>query len=199
MLNVGITGNIGSGKTTVCRLFEILGSPVYYADDRGKSISNENEQVVKQVKELFGEEIYDSNGALRRSDVAAIVFNDKDKLAALSAIIHPAVAEDAKMWFDEQAKSGKPYGLKEAALIVENESYKKLDKLIVVSAPLELRLGRVIKRDNSNKEQVEARMANQLSDAEKEKVADFIVINDGKQALIPQVIEIHKKLLSEYQ
>lgn len=199
MLNVGITGNIGSGKTTVCRLFEILGTPVYYADDRGKSISNENGLVVKQVKELFGEEIYDSAGALRRSDVAAIVFKDKEKLEALNSIIHPAVAEDAEQWFSKQSGGGIPYALKEAALIVENESYKRLDKLIVVSAPLALRLERVIKRDNSNKEQVEARMANQLSDEEKEKHADYIVVNDGKQALISQVIEIHKKLLSEYQ
>jgi len=199
MLNIGITGNIGSGKTTVCKLFAILGVPVYYADDRGRAISNENIEVVKKVKALLGSDIYNENQELNRSAVAEIVFNDKEKLAALNAIIHPAVAEDSNKWFSEQQSKGKPYALKEAALLVENESYKKLDKLIVVSAPLELRLERVMSRDKTNRDQVEARMKNQLSNEEKEKVADFVIINDGKEALIPQVVAIHKELANKYR
>lgn len=195
MLDVGITGNIGSGKTTVCKLFELLGTPVYYADERGKNISNTDENVVERIKALLGNDVYDESGALRRAAVAAVVFSDKEKLAALNAIIHPAVAADSKRWFEEQAKQGRHYALKEAALLVENDSYKKLDKLIVVSAPMDLRMARVIKRDATDREQVEARMKNQLSAEAKEKVADYIIYNDGVQALIPQVLKIHKEIL----
>lgn len=199
MLNVGITGNIGSGKTTVCKLFAIMGVPVYYADERGRAISNENIEVVKKVKALLGSDIYTENQELKRSAVAEIVFNDSEKLAALNAIIHPAVAEDSNKWFAEQTGAGKAYALKEAALLVENGSYKHLDKLIVVSAPLELRLDRVMSRDKTKRDQVEARMKNQLGNEEKEKVADFVIVNDGKEALIPQVLAIHKELTNKYR
>ena len=195
-LKVGITGGIGSGKTTVCKIFETLGIPVYYADDRAKTLMVEDEKFISDIKNIFGVEAYSPNGELNRKHIADIAFHNPLKLKELNAVVHPAVLEDGNRWHAEQKDV--PYTLKEAALIFESDSYKNLDKIITVFAPQNVRLERVILRGgNLTKEDIEARMAKQLPEEEKMKRADFIIYNDGEQALIPQVMKIHRLLCSE--
>jgi dephospho-CoA kinase len=192
MIKVGITGGIGSGKTTVCKLFEKMDIPVYYADVEAKKLMTFDATLKKGIKELLGTDAYYRNGRLNRKYVASIIFNDKEKLAQLNSLVHPAVALNGKKWFSEQKSK---YAIKEAALLVENESYKQLDYLIVVTAPVEMRIKRVVKRDKSNYNQVKLRIANQLPEVQKKKVADFVIDNSGDVSLISQVWKIHRKLM----
>lgn len=192
MIKVGITGGIGSGKTTVCKLFEKMDIPVYYADIEAKKLMTSNKTLKRKIKELLGKDAYYRNGRLNRKYVASIVFNDKEKLQKLNSLVHPAVAEDGMKWFDLQKTK---YAIKEAALLVENASYKKLDYLIVVTAPVEMRIKRVVRRDKSDYNQVKLRIANQLPEIQKKKVADFIIDNSGDVSLISQVWKIHRKLM----
>ena len=192
MIKVGITGGIGAGKTTVCKLFEKMDIPVYYADIEAKRLMTSNKELKQNIKELLGKEAYYRNGRLNRKYVASIVFKDKTKLEQLNALVHPAVAEDGKKWFKKQKSK---YALKEAALLVENASYKQLDYLIVVTAPIEMRIKRVVRRDKSDYNQVKLRIANQLPEIQKKKVADFIIDNSGDVSLISQVWKIHRKLM----
>lgn len=196
-LRVGITGGIGSGKTTVCRIFESLGIPVYYADDWAKWLINNDKNLKKGIVEILGARAYTPEGAYNRPFVAKIVFENKDKLAALNALVHPAVECHSRDWHDEQAALGMPYTLKEAALMIESGSDQFLDFLIVVTAPEPLRVQRVMQRDGVSVEQVRARMANQIPEIEKVKLADFVVVNDGEQMLIPQVWQIHHSILAK--
>ncbi len=190
---VGVTGGIGSGKTTVCKIFESLGVPVYYADDRAKAIMVENKEVVEKITQLLGPKTYDPLLQLNRAFIARVVFNDPEKLQALNSIVHPAVFEDSENWFD--SNSNHIYCLKEAALLIESGSHKFLDKIIVVTAPIELRIGRVCQRDQVARDAVLARMDKQMPESEKLKYADFVIKNDGTQSLINQVWEIHQKLI----
>lgn len=192
MIKVGITGGIGSGKSTVCRIFETLQIPIYYADDRAKWLMSNEQNVKKEILSLFGEAAYFADGSLNRGHIASIVFKNSSKLSELNQIVHPAVAKDGKNWFN--SLKNMPYAIKEAALLIESGSHKQLDKLIVVTAPLELRIERVMARDNAKKEDIEARIAKQMDEAEKVKLADFVIINDGQHPLIPQVLEIDRKL-----
>ncbi len=191
-LQIGITGGIGSGKTTVCKIFEALGIPVYYADDRAKALMVENEQVRTQVRKHIGGESYFNDGQLNRGYIAQVVFKDKEKLNVLNRIVHPAVLEDGLKWHNSQ--HGVPYTLKEAALMIESGNYKFLDKLIVVRAPEELRVKRVMKRDEVKAEAVYARMRNQMPEDQKLRYADYIIINDGNHSLIKQIWAIHQNL-----
>ncbi len=200
-LKVGITGGIGSGKTTVGKIFETLGIPVYYADDRAKALMIEDDELILGVKTLFGNEAYYPDGALNRKYIADIAFHNPLILNQLNALVHPAVLKDGIRWHNEQPNV--PYTLKEAALLFESDSYKYLDKIITVFAPQHMRLERIVKRSAPSpahtgtamtKASIEARMAKQLPEEEKMKRADFIIYNDGQQALIPQVLKIHQKL-----
>lgn len=191
-LHVGITGGIGSGKTLVCRLFATLGIPVYYADERAKIILHSNDKVIAAVKMLLGNNVYSEGGILNRKLVASLVFSDSDLLAKYNAIIHPAVLEDAHLWMQQHATF--PYILKEAALLFESGSYKSLDKIICITAPELLRIERVMRRDKISEDAVRQRMKNQWSENDKVALSDFIIINDGKTMLIPQVMEIHQQL-----
>ena len=191
-LEIGVTGGIGSGKTTVCKLFAVLGIPVYYADDRAKALMIENDQVRNKIKKYFGQDTYFKNGKLNRAYLANIVFNDKQKLEKLNSIVHPAVGEDSEQWHNQQR--GVPYTIKEAALMIESGSYKTLDKLILVTAPEGLRVKRVMERDNIEADAVYARMRNQMSEEEKLKFAGYVIKNDGGHSLIKQVWNIHQKL-----
>jgi dephospho-CoA kinase len=194
-LKIGITGGIGSGKTTVCKIFETLGIPVYYADDRAKALYVEDLNLKKKVIQLLGEKAYFENGELNRQYVSDLVFKDVQLLQKLNALIHPAVQNDGDTWHEKQKDAS--YTLKEAALLYESGGYKYLDKMITVYAPVSLRIERVILRGDGTltKEDVEARIAKQMDDEEKMKRADFVIINDGKQALMPQVIKIHQQIL----
>jgi dephospho-CoA kinase len=197
MLKIGITGGIGSGKTTVCKMFEKLGVPVYYADDRAKHLMQHEHFLIDQIKKNFGDDVY-VNGSLDRKALAAKVFNDKEKLALLNSLVHPAVYRDTERWIEEQKEKKIPYIIKEAALLVETGSYKALDKLIVVTAPLSDRVERITERDKSNIDEVMARVKNQLPEEEKVKLADFIITNNGALAdLEVQVLKIHLKMMEE--
>ncbi len=195
MLKVGITGGIGSGKTTVCKIFEKMGIPIYYADDRAKALMVENQALINNLIALFGEQAYLENGQLNRAHIANIVFNDQAKLKELNALVHPAVHQDANDWAAEQAKKNVPYALREAALIFEGGGNHYLDKVITVFADKEVRLARVIARDKSTREAVEARMNKQMPEEEKIKLADFVIYNNGDQSLEEQVRKIHDSLI----
>ena len=192
MLKIGITGGIGSGKTTVCKVFETLGIPIYYADDRAKFLMNTDEFLVTEITKLFGEQAYLAKGELNRPHLAAIAFSDKKVLQKLNALVHPVVHQDSEKWFSEQENV--PYVLKEAALHFETGGYKMLDKMITVFAPKEMRIERVMQRDNRTIEEVEARINNQMPDSEKVKLADFVIYNDGSQSLIQQIYTVHQVL-----
>lgn len=195
ILKVGITGGIGSGKTTVCKIFETLGIPVYYADERAKWLMVNDSGLKQSIRQLLGEEAYDKEGRLDRGFIAGVVFQSPELLERLNALVHPAVALDLEKWQNQQ--TGAPYTLKEAALIYESGSNRLLDKIIVVTAPLEMRIRRVMERDGVSWESVEARISRQMPEAEKVRMADFVIYNDGSRSLIGQVIEVHGKLVAD--
>ena len=189
-LKVGITGGIGSGKTTVARIFEVLGIPVYYADDAARRIMNEDETLKQQVIKHFGDLSY-QNGKLNREYIASIVFQDKKKLSILNALVHPATIRNSNMWMKQQTT---PYAIREAALIFESGVQGQLDYVIGVSAPMELRIERAMLRDNLTRAQVLERMDSQINETIKMRLCDFVVVNDGQKAVIPQVMKLHEKL-----
>ena len=188
---VGLTGGIGSGKTTVAKYFEELGVPVYIADSEAKALMNRSKVIRRKLIALFGNEAYLEN-TLNRLFIAQQIFNDKKLLNAMNAIVHPKVASHFKRWVNKQDS---PYVISEAAILFENGSYKKYEFIITVTAPENIRLQRVIKRDNSNKQKVEAIMANQWSDQEKIKRSDFVIENIDLEQTKIQVRKIHKKIL----
>jgi dephospho-CoA kinase len=194
MLKVGITGGIGSGKTTVCQIFEKLGVPVYYADQRAKELMEDDKPLIAEIKREFGQDIYDDDGKLNRSKLAEIVFNDEQKLLTLNNLVHPAVFRDNESWNEILARKGYAYTLRESALLVETGSYRLLDKLIVVSAPEQDRIKRVMARDGSSEQQVRARINAQMPEEQKVKYADYIIHNDLIMDLVPQVSKIHLDL-----
>lgn len=196
MLKIGITGGIGSGKTTVCKLFEQLGVPVYYADDRAKYLMQHEHYLIDLIKQNFGNEVYDGGGILNRKLLAEKVFNNPERLAVLNSLVHPAVFRDTERFVEEQQVKNLPYAIKEAALLIETGSYKNLDKLIVVTAPMDVRLQRVSERDSGAIEEILARIRSQLPEEEKVKLADYIITNDKDiEHLKQQVLNIHEQLL----
>lgn len=192
---IGLTGGIGSGKSTVARLFEILGIPVYYADDRAKWLMNTDANLKKAIAEAFGTESYQEDGSLNREYLAQTVFGDPEKVKKINSLVHPAVAEDFKNWATSQST---PYVLKEAALIFETGGEEQLDKVINVSSPLRVRMARVLMRDpHRTEEQVNHIINQQLPDEIKNEKADFVIKNKDNMLLIPQVLAIHKTLIGE--
>ncbi len=194
MLKIGITGSIGSGKSTVAAIFAALGVPVYNADQRAKELMQSDKSLVHEIVLLFGKEAYDNNGELNRAFIASQVFNQKDLLAKLNALVHPAVFKDFDHWCLEQKST---YILKEAALMFESDSFKTLDKVIVVTAPDPMRIERTMLRDGITKEAVISRMQNQLSQTEKLARSDFEIKNDESEMLIPQVLKLHTLFKSQ--
>lgn len=192
MITVGITGGIGSGKSTVCRVFGVLGVPVFSSDEAGKRAMSTDLTVRDRLVEAFGSAIY-SQGTLDRKALADRVFNDPAAMARLNAIVHPAVREAFASWAAEQHA---PYVLNEAAILVETGAYKQLDHLIVVEAPAAERVRRVMLRDGVSSAEVQARMNNQANDAQRAAVAHTLVRNDGHTMVIPQVINAHRRLLA---
>lgn len=191
MLSVGITGGIGSGKSTVCRVFALLGVPVFHADAESKRALQEDPDVRDAVIRAFGTSMY-PEGNLDRNALAARVFNDPGELAKLNAIAHPAVRNRFARWRDDQKG---PYVLLEAALLVDTGWYTSLDRTILVSAPEDLRIERVMARDGVPRTAVEDRIRNQISEAQRLAVADEVILNDGRNAVIPQVLRVHARLL----
>lgn len=193
MLKVGITGGIGSGKTTVCRMFELLGIPVFYADDEAKKVMHTDKLLREELLQNFGPAVYSNRGELDRKYLAEIVFRDEEELRKLNALVHPAVFRAFDQWVEKYQDA--PYIIKEAALLFESDSYKMCDTTIVVKAPENVRIARVMKRDRVNAEQVRQRMNKQLSEEKKEELAEHILINDESVLLIPQILVLHQKLL----
>jgi dephospho-CoA kinase len=193
-LRVGITGGIGSGKTTVCQVFESLGVPVYYADTWAKWLIENEPVLVAGVTDLLGSAAY-CEGVYQRAWVAEQVFGDAAKLAALNALVHPAVEAHSRAWHAERATHAVAYTLKEAALMIESGSHRHLDALVVVTAPEALRVERVMRRDGLTEAAVRSRMARQLPEADKVALADFLLENDGHRAIVPQVWGIHRALV----
>ncbi|WP_214070171.1 dephospho-CoA kinase [Mucilaginibacter sp. dw_454] len=193
MLKIGITGNIGSGKTTVSKLFEILGIPVFYADIAAKTIMTDDPQLVIDIKKAFGDAAYLTDGSLDRKYLANIVFNDDAQLAKLNALTHPAVFRAFDTWV--AGIKNAPYVIKEAALLFESTSYKMCDYSLLITAPLILRIERVTQRDGVTAAEVQAREAKQFTQEKKRELADYTIENDEKQLLIPQVLELHETFL----
>ncbi|MEO9020761.1 MAG: dephospho-CoA kinase [Ginsengibacter sp.] len=193
MLKVGLTGGIGSGKSTVAHVFNVLDIPVYNADDAAKRLMVENEELKNNIIRSFGDESY-LNGGLNRKYLAAQVFNDSEKMKLLNSMVHPATIRDAVEWMKKQSS---PYVIKEAALIFESGSDKILDYVIGVKAPMDLRIERTMQRDGVTAEEVEARINRQMNEEEKMQRCDFIIVNDERQMLIPQVLLLHEKFLKE--
>jgi dephospho-CoA kinase len=191
MLKIGLTGGLGSGKSTVAHIFEVLGIPVYYADTASKRLMNEDDKVKQAVENVFGKEAY-SGGELDRRFLAEIVFKDQKKLEILNAIVHPATLQDADEWIKKQTA---PYIIKEAALIFESGAHQSLDYIIGVKAPLPLRIQRAMKRDSMSRDEFMARINRQINEEIKMRLCDFIIVNDEQQMVIPQVLELHQKFL----
>lgn len=190
MLKIGITGGIGSGKTTICRIFEALFIPVFNADEVAKMIMLTDLNLVEAIKVQFGEEAYFANGELNRKFLSGIVFNDSKALQQLNELVHPAVIQAFDDWAVDQ---NSPYCLHEAAILFESGAYKSCDYSILVYAPEDLRINRVKRRDGHSEAEIRARMDKQMPENEKEKLADFVIINDESTAVIPQVLEIHNR------
>lgn len=192
MLRVGLTGGIGSGKSTVAKIFEVLGIPVYYADTAAKRLMNEDEELKKNIITHFGKESYKGD-QLNRQYIASLVFNNKEKLELLNALTHPVTIRDANEWMQQQIS---PYTIKEAALVFESGSAEYLDHVIGVYTPAPLRIHRIMQRDNTTREEVLQRMSRQIDEDIKMKLCDTVLINDEQQLLIHQVLQTHEKLLA---
>ncbi len=195
MLKIGLTGGIGSGKTTVAQIFEILGIPVYYADDAAKKLMNEDENLRKKIIESFGADSY-VDGKLNKSFLSKVVFADSKKTKLINSIIHPATIADAEKWMQKQ---NAPYAIKEAALIFEANADENLDLVIGVYANEPLRIKRVMQRNNISENEVKLRIKNQMDEETKMSLCSAIILNDDEDLLIPQVIAFHENLLQNIE
>jgi dephospho-CoA kinase len=195
MLRIGITGGIGSGKSTVARIFNVLGVPVYSSDDAAKRLMNEDEELKNNIINSFGKESY-TNGKLNRKYLAAQAFSEPNKIELLNSLVHPATIKDATAWMERQIAS---YIIKEAALIFESGSDKFLDAVIGIKSPLSLRIERTMKRNNVTAEEVESRIKLQMDEEEKMNLCDYIIVNDEQEMLIPQVLLLHERFLKDAQ
>lgn len=192
MILVGLTGGIGSGKTTVAKLFLEMGVPVYVADEHAKRLMHSSKTVKRKLVEEFGANAY-LNGKLNRTYLAEIVFNNKEKLAAINSIVHPSVANSFKRW---SRKQNSEYVIQENALLFETNSYKNFDFVILVTAPLDEKITRVMRRDDMTKQKVLARIKNQLPDDKKIPKADFVIQNLDLNQTKKEVVKIHKEIVS---
>ncbi|MCH7397542.1 dephospho-CoA kinase [Belliella sp. DSM 107340] len=190
---IGITGGIGSGKTTVAKIFSILGIPIYFADDRAKWLMSNDPALKDQIQNSFGNNSYHEDGSLNREFIASNVFGNIENIKTINSLVHPAVKSDFEQWAKSQES---PYVLKEAALLFETGSYKELDRVITVSSPLRIRINRVLLRDpHRNEEQLNAIIDQQMAEEEKIQLSDYVIKNIDNKLLIPQALKIHDKLL----
>ena len=192
MKKIGITGSIGSGKTFVSKVFESLGISVFNADNEAKKIMSCSFDLINSLKNEFGNDIYDKY-YLNKKKLASIVFSDSEKLKKLNSLVHPFVKQEFLNWCKIQKS---PYVIKEAAILFESNSDKELDSIICISAPKSLRIERVKERDGLKNYEINNRMKNQFSQEQKENLSDYIIVNDGKDLLLTQIIKIHEKLIN---
>ncbi len=191
MLKAGITGGIGSGKSVVCQVFTALGIPVFNADDAAKYLMENDPVLVKKIKALFGDTVY-IEGRLDRTQVSAVVYQHPQLLQQLNALVHPATIAYSRQWLD--AQTSVPYIIKEAAIFFESGSSADMDVMIGVYAPKELRLKRTVARNGFSEEKVLDIMAQQMDEDEKMKRCNYVIVNDDKIAVLPQVLQLHEIL-----
>ena len=194
MMKIGVTGGIGSGKSVVCRIFSTIGIPVYDSDTRAKELMEQDAGVVSAIKQLFGEDAYD-DGKLNRSYISSRVFNDNTLLASLNQVVHPAVAKDFIQWTQKHPEA--PFVIKEAAIMFESGANTQVDKIINITAPEDLRIRRIIARDGRSEEQIKKIISKQLSDEERNQLSDYVIVNDDKHMVLPQVLQIRESILAD--
>jgi dephospho-CoA kinase len=192
MTKIGLTGGIGSGKSIVARVFRVLGVPVYNSDERAKALYVESGEVQRAVIDLLGDNAYHSDGKLNRDYVGQRVFSDREMLEKLNKIIHPAVGRDFQAWVDQQES---PYIIKEAAILFESGANRGVDKVLAVMAPDDIRIQRVMQRDGVSESEVRRRMANQMNQDELVKRSDFVIVNDNRRLIVPQILKIHENII----
>lgn len=190
-LKIGLTGGIGSGKSTVAKVFESLQVPVFDADAASKRLYHTDKELMANLRKHFGEDIY-TNDVLNRPKLAAIVFSDEEKLKLLNSLVHPPTIRDAAEWFNRQKAA---YVIKEAALLFESGSVAGLDYVIGVSAPIHLRIKRVMDRDQVTRQAVQNRLSKQINETVKMRLCDFIITNNEQEMVLPQVLSLHQRLL----
>ena len=191
VFKLGITGGIGSGKTSVCRVFNILGIPVFSADSEAREIMEKENGVIRRINSITGMDLY-SGGSLNRKELATLIFNNHMLLEKVNSLVHPIVINHFLQWEKEQSS---PYVIMEAAILFESGASKFVDKVAVIIAPLEERLERVILRSNLTKEQVLERTRNQMNDEERVKLSDYVISNSENDMIIPEILKIHKDII----
>jgi dephospho-CoA kinase len=191
-MEIGITGGIGSGKTSVCRVFSVLGVPVFSADEKAREIMNTNREIIEQVRKITGKNVY-SSGSLDRKELAGLIFKDKRLLREINRLVHPVVFSNYKTWVKTTAA---PYVLLEAAILFESKASNLVDKIITVVAPVEERIERVVQRNQLTREEVLDRIKNQMRDEEKIKHSDWVIFNSENEMIIPSVLKIHEEIMS---
>lgn len=190
-LTLGVTGGIGSGKTSVCRVFDVLGVPVFSADREAQEIMKTDNVIIGKINSIVGKDLY-INGSLNRKELATIIFNDNTLLEKVNSVVHPAVFDRFRKWVSEQTT---PYVIMEAAILFESGASKYVDKIATVIAPVEQRVERVILRNKLSREEVLERMRNQMDDTTRMKLSDFIISNSENDMIIPAILKIHHDIL----
>ncbi len=196
MIKLGITGGIGSGKSVVARLLQVMDVPVYLTDDAAKQLMTESSDIRRELSALAGAEVYRPDGSLNRALLAAYMFGHPDRVARVNAIVHPRVKADFLCWCGEQERRGFPLVGMECAILYESGFDSLVDRVLTVSAPVDIRLQRVMRRDTAREEQVRKRIAHQLDDSLLVSRADFVVTNDGSTPLLPRLYDILVSLRS---
>lgn len=194
MLKIGLTGGIGSGKSTVARIFELLKIPVYRSDLEARRLMQEDPHLISSIRRLFGDKAYESSGQLNRSYIASKVFSDSEALEQLNALVHPVTIADSETWAEQQQA---PYVIKEAALMFESYAFHYLDAVVGVSAPRALRIQRCMKRDHSSRDSIVKRMEAQMDDDIKLRLCDFVIVNNDQELVIPQVLSLHQRFIDQ--
>ena len=191
-MKIGVTGGIGSGKTSVCKVFNVLGIPVFSADREAKIIMDSDEGIIDKVKKITGKDLY-STGTLDRMRLAGLIFNNKNLLKEINSVVHPVVFEHFKIWAESVTA---PYAIMEAAILIESKASKLVDRVVTIVAPVEERIERVVRRNNLTREQVLERINNQMTDEEKIRLSDYVIYNSEHEMIIPSILKIHEEILS---
>jgi dephospho-CoA kinase len=191
-MKLGVTGGIGSGKTSVCRVFNVLGIPVFSADPEAKEIMDNDKGIIRRINSIAGKDLY-INGSLNRRELATLIFNDKTLLKEVNSLVHPVVLDRFKRWEMDQTA---PYVILEAAILFESGGSKLVDRIATVVAPMEERVERVINRNSLSREQILERIRNQMDDDSRIKLSDYVINNSENDMIIPAILKIHEQILT---